>query len=171
MFTIIIPIALIKLNIEINIYIVPLFILLYLFFKFLNNNAHKLYLEKTDKQIENEIEKERKTEKHKIIKTIKYGIILIIVGVVLYILGDLLGENIEVLCKLFNIPEVIIGILLGIVTSLPELITFHESQKHNNKINDQMLGVVEATNNLLTSNIVNLFVIQTIAIILMNLQK
>ena len=52
------------------------------------------------------------------------------------------------------------------LTSLPELITFIEAQRHHKKSEDDMLGVVEATNNLLTSNMMNLFIIQSIAIII-----
>ena len=55
---------------------------------------------------------------------------------------------------------------LGFITSIPELMTFFESQKHYKKEDDDMLGVVEATNNLLTSNILNLFAIQTIGILI-----
>ena len=64
----------------------------------------------------------------------------------------------------FQIPEYILGILLGIVTSLPEFITFLESQKHHSMYNEE--GVIEATNNLLTSNLFNLCIIQSIGIIL-----
>ena len=61
----------------------------------------------------------------------------------------------------------IIGILLGFITSIPELITFFEAQKHYKMQKDnEILGVVEATNNLLTSNILNLFVIQSLGIII-----
>ena len=70
------------------------------------------------------------------------------------------------MCNIFNIPQKIIGILLGFVTSIPELITFFEAQKHHKKNNDAILGVVESTNNLLTSNILNLFVIQSIGIVI-----
>ena len=52
---------------------------------------------------------------------------------------------------------------------MPELITFFESQRHYKKVDDDMLGVVEATNNLLTSNILNLFAIQTIGIIIISI--
>ena len=55
--------------------------------------------------------------------------------------------------------------MLGIITSIPELITFFESQKHYKKRKNVMLGVVEATNNLLISNMLNLFIIQTIGIV------
>ena len=91
---------------------------------------------------------------------------MIITGILLYFVGDKLGNTLENLCKLFNISEAIIGILLGFITSIPELMTFFESQKHYKKEDDDMLGVVEATNNLLTSNILNLFAIQTIGILI-----
>ena len=87
----------------------------------------------------------------------------------MFIVGELLGDTLENLCKLFGVSEVIVGILLGFVTSLPELITFFESQRYYKKVNDDMLGVVEATNNLLTSNILNLFAIQTIGIIIISI--
>ena len=168
-FTILIPIALLKFKIELNLSIVPLFILLYLLFRYLNNNAHKVYLIREDRKIEQEIENERKVEKRSKRKITRYTVILIASGVLLYIVGELLGNTLENLSRLFNVPEVLIGILLGFITSIPELITFFESQKHHNKGQDEMLGVIEATNNLLTSNIVNLFIIQTIGIIIINI--
>lgn len=169
--TILIPIILLKFNIELNLFIVPAFIILYAFFRFLNSNVHKLYLQKEDKQIELEIEKEKKWEKGNKRKITKYSIILIITGIFLFVIGELLGNTLEQLCRLFNISEVLIGILLGFITSLPELITFLESQKHHKKNEDNMLGVVEATNNLLTSNILNLFAIQSIGIIIASMVK
>lgn len=65
----------------------------------------------------------------------------------------------------FDIPQFVIGIALGFITSLPELITFFESQRHHKK-EDSDLGVVEATNNLLTSNVLNLFFIQSVGILI-----
>ena len=169
--TIIIPIILLQFDIELNIFIVPAFIILYVFFRFLNNNAHKLYLSKEDKNLEIEIENEKKWEKGNKKKTIKYCIILVITGILLFFIGELLGNTLENMCNLFNISEVIVGILLGFMTSIPELITFFESQRHHKKVEDTMLGVVEATNNLLTSNILNLFVIQTIGILIIAIIK
>ncbi len=167
--TIIIPILLLKFDIELNLFIVPAFIILYLLFRFLNNNVHKLYLQKEDMEIEKEIEKESRWEKGNKRKTLKYCMILIVTGILLFIIGELLGDTLEQLCNMFNVSEMVIGILLGFITSLPELITFIESQRHHRNINDDMLGVVEATNNLLTSNILNLFAIQTIGILIVNL--
>ncbi len=169
-FTIIIPILLLIFDIEVNITIIPLFITLYVFFKYLNHNAHKLYLKNEDKIIEYEMDAEIKKEKNNNKKkATKYIFILIATGILLFIVGELLGNTLDNLCKLFNISQTIIGILLGFITSIPELITFFESQKHHNKRENEMLGVVEATNNLLTSNILNLFVIQAIGVLIINI--
>ena len=165
--TIIIPIFFIICNIEINLLTVPIFVILYVLFMFLNNNVHKLYLVKQDKEIEKEVEEEKRWEKGK--KKTKYIIYLVITGIVLFIIGELLGTTLENLCNLFGVSENIVGILLGFITSLPELITFFEAQKHHKEIDDDMLGVVEATNNLLTSNMLNLFLIQSIGILIINM--
>ena len=165
--TIAIPVILLMLKIEVNVSIVPIFIILYLLFRFLNGNAHKLYLKKEDKILEEEIEKEEKWERNNKKKTMKYIFYLLVTGILLFIIGDALGNTLENLCNRFNIPESIIGILLGFITSIPELITFFESQKHyKSKKTDDILGVVEATNNLLTSNMLNLFAIQSIGILI-----
>ncbi len=165
--TIIIPIILIYLKIEVNISIVPMFIILYLLFKFLNNNVHKLYLQKEDEILEKQINEEGKWERNNKNKIIKYVTYLLFTGVLLFIVGEALGNTLENLCNQFGISQAIIGILLGFITSIPELITFFESQKHYKKQKyDEILGVVEATNNLLTSNILNLFAIQSIGIII-----
>lgn len=165
-FTILIPIVLLKMNIELNIMIVPIFVILYILFRVINDNVHKMYLKNEDEKIEHEIEVEEEKESKNRFQTIKYIIYLVITGFLLYFVGDKLGNTLETLCKLFNISEAIIGILLGFITSIPELMTFFESQKHYKKEDDDMLGVIEATNNLLTSNILNLFAIQTIGILI-----
>lgn len=164
--TILIPILMLMLNIEFSISIVPIFILLFLLFYFINHNAHKLYLKKQNDQIEEKIEKEKKWVKGKIKLTIKYSFYLIITSVSLYIIGNALSTSLENLANYFNIPELLLGIALGVITSIPELITFFEAQKHHNKNENEELGVVEATNNLLTSNVLNLFIIQTIGILI-----
>lgn len=165
-FTIAIPIVFLKLDIELKLAVVPLFIILYSLFIVLNNHVHKLYLKNEDEELEEEIEGERKEEKKKPKKVLLYVSILIITGILLFFIGELLGDTLENLCNIFGVSEVIVGILLGFVTSLPELITFFESQRHYKKVEDDMLGVVEATNNLLTSNILNLFAIQTVGILI-----
>ncbi len=165
--TIFIPIILIMTNIELDLKVVLIFIISYLGFRLSNNYIHKLYLEKEDTKIkEIEEENENKIEKNNK-KILIYIVGLIGAGILLFIIGNLLGDNLEKLCNLFSIPEWIIGILLGAITSIPEFITFFESQRHYNKHSEnQLLGVVEATNNLLTSNILNLFVIQSLGILI-----
>ena len=164
--TIAIPITLMWLNIDINLNIVPIFILLYALFVYINNNAHKLYLENEDKELEKQIQEEEKTEIGNTRKTVLYIGILIVTGILLFVVGDLLGETLENLANIFHISQTIIGILLGFTTSIPELITFFEAQKHYKQQDDNILGVVEATNNLLTSNILNLFIIQVIGVLI-----
>lgn len=166
-FTIAIPVIFLKLDIELKLAVVPLFIILYILFRFLNNHVHKLYLKNEDEKLEKEIEEEEKWQKNNKKKTVKYIFYLLCSGVLLFVVGELLGNTLENLCNQFNISQTIIGILLGFITSIPELITFFEAQKHYKKnTEDAILGVVEATNNLFTSNILNLFVIQSIGIII-----
>lgn len=165
-FTIAIPIAFLKLNIELKLAVVPLFVILYILFRVLNNHVHKLYLKNEDAELAEEIEEEREEQKKNPKKVLIYAVVLIATGILLFVIGELLGNTLENLCNLFGVSEVIVGILLGFVTSLPELITFFEAQRHYKKVNDDMLGVVEATNNLLTSNILNLFAIQTVGILI-----
>lgn len=164
--TILIPIGLLLLDIQINVAILPLLIILFMLFLFINHNTHKLYLEKEEKILEEEILEEEKWKKGKKNLTVKYIIYLLATSILLFVVGNLLSESLEKLCVIFKIKESIMGILLGVITSIPELITFFESQKHyiNNK--NEKLGVVEATNNLLTSNLLNLFVIQSIGIVI-----
>lgn len=166
--TILIPIALLVFHIEIGLSIIPIFLILFVFFYFLDNHAHKLYYSKNTHQ-EERIEKERKWIKGKKEVTIRYSLYLLFISISLYFIGNLLSNTLENLCKQFHIAEFVIGILLGFITSIPELITFFESQKHHQKKNNEAEGVVEATNNLLTSNLFNLFIIQSIGILVFTL--
>lgn len=166
--TILIPIFMLVSNIELNISFAPIFILLFILFYYINSNAHKLYLRKQDEDIYKKIEKEKKWVKGKASLITKYSIYLLITSVALYLIGDRLSIVLENMAEIFNIPEFIIGIALGFITSIPELMTFFESQKHY-KAAEEQEGVIEATNNLLTSNVLNLFIIQTIGIIIINL--
>lgn len=163
--TILIPIALLVTKIEYNISIVPMFILLFFLFYFINNHAHKLYLKSNIKQ-EAKIEEEAKWIRGKKKEIIKYSVFLLLIAILLYVVGNMLSTTLENLCIRFGISQFVIGILLGFITSIPELITFFESQKHHKKQEKAKEGVVEATNNLLTSNILNLFAIQSIAILI-----
>lgn len=163
--TIIIPIILIITDVEVGIGLVPVFMLLFFLFYYININAHKVHLQKEEKEADNIIEEEKKFVKGKKKLIMNYSIYLLFTGIALFIVGNLLSGVLERLCIEFGIPEYMVGIALGFITSLPELITFFESQRHYKKQKDVKLGVVEATNNLLTSNILNLFVIQSFGII------
>lgn len=161
--TIIIPLILLFLRVNLDIVFVPVFLFLYIIFTKISNNTHKKYLETENRKIFELELKEEKYEKKQNKKTFIYVSFLVISGILLYFIGSKLGESLENLASIFNISQWILGILLGVITSIPELITFFEAQKH---YNDVMLGVVEATNNLLTSNILNLFLIQVVGIVL-----
>lgn len=164
--TILIPILIIAMKIELKSVVVPAFVILYIGFKKVNNNVHKLYLKEVDKEIEKEIEEDENSQKNSSRTAVKNVLILICAAIALFIIGELLGNTLESLSGKFNVPEFVLGIVLGFVTSLPELITFIESQKHHKNLENDMVGVVEATNNLLTSNVLNLFIIQSIGIVI-----
>ena len=161
--TIIIPLLIVILKIDINILSIPIFLILYILFIVINNKSHKKYLKKENIELEkNDKEKNNKNGKRITI----YIIIILIVGLLLYIIGEMLGKVLENLSNVFNISQMIIGILLGFITSIPELITFFESQKHHKNKENDILGVIEATNNLLSSNTLNLFIIQSIGVLI-----
>lgn len=164
--TILIPIGILITDFEINIFVSFLLIGMFGLFYYINNNTHKLYLRKEQQQESKKIEEEAKWLRGKKNIIIKYTIYLIFTGILLFIIGNLLSGTLQNLCISFNISQVIVGISLGFITSIPELITFFESQKHHSSKENERLGVIEATNNLLTSNILNLFIIQAVGIIL-----
>ena len=188
--TILLPLMFSVVKSEFQLAMVPLLIILYLGCKKINNNAHALYLdeEKSEYEVgsekskdirENSVESKKGREKvmfaenvkrkanlNKRLKLLRDIIILLVTGILLFIIGNLLGDTLDTLCRRFNVPEIVIGIVLGFVTSIPELITFFEAQRHHKSLNNDMIGVVEATNNLLMSNMMNLFIIQSIGIIL-----
>lgn len=167
--SIIIPILMIVFNVTSNIRIVPLFMVLLIYFYYINIQAHKKYLDKEDEELKERINKDNIIKKRKIKKIFKYTVYLILVGVALYIVGDLLSTVLTNLCNIFGVPEMLLGILLGTITSIPELITFFEAQKYYVLDRNADLGVIEATNNLLTSNMINIFVIQAIGILIYTL--
>lgn len=164
LFTILIPVFMKFFNINLTITIVPIFILLFIIVIFINKNIHKLYLKKEDKLIYELNKKENKMNKKSFFSIIKYFIYLILIGFLLYFIGDKLSDVLSNLASHFHISELILGILLGFITSLPELITFIESQKHYK--GESELGVLETTSNLLSSNILNLFIIQSLGILI-----
>lgn len=163
--TIIIPLVILKINVEMNLSIIPLFILLFILFYTINKSSHNMYL-KSFSQDEVEVGLKKKSQL-KIV--VKYTIYLLLTSIALFIFGNLLSQVLDNLSNIFNISQVVIGITLGIVTSIPEFITFFEAQRFNNSNKKQMQGVIETTNNLLISNLINLCVIQSVGIFILNI--
>ena len=142
---------------------------MYVIFYWISKRIHERYLNDVENQFEEinfeENEEEKENDKSK--QSFIYVGYILIAGILLYFIGDALGNVLESLSESFGIAEWILGILLGVITSIPELVTFFESQKHYKKEEDKnLLGVIEATNNLLTSNMLNLFIIQAIGIVI-----
>ncbi len=164
--TIIIPIAMVIANIKAELKIVPIFILLFVMLYYLKTNAYKVYKINALSEIEErKIKEEKKWVKNKKEKEVLTWTQLIGTAILLYIIGNLLGNTLDILSGRFNIPQAIIGIILGFITSIPELITFVEAQRNHERRNDEQ-GVIEATSNLFTSNMLNLFVIESIGIVI-----
>lgn len=174
--TIIIPAFMVVANIKVNMLTVIFFVILLCLFYYINLNVHKLYLRKQDEQINKE-ENSKYTQEELIKKGSKRGLQIIInivyiifIAIALYLIGNLLSDSLTNLSITFKLPDFVLGIALGFITSIPELITFTEAQRKPYKqVAGAELGVVEATNNLLTSNLLNLFAIQSIGIIIYNL--
>ena len=169
--TIVLPILVVGMGVEVDLKMVPILLLLYIGFERIDRNVHKLYLKDAEDEVdvknEKDADKEGQERKQVNKKAVAKNIcILIITAVLLFFVGELLGNTLENLCRKFNVPELMIGIILGFATSIPELITFFEAQKHHSKGQNSIHGVVEATNNLLTSNMMNLFIIQSIGILI-----
>ena len=77
---------------------------------------------------------------------------VIFITIALYLIENLLSDSLTNLSITFRLRDLVQGIALG-------FITFTEAQRKLDKqVAEAELGVVEATNNLLTSNILNLFV-------------
>ena len=168
--TIIFPIILLKLENTLNIVIVFIFVSMYIIFYWISKKIHERYLHDEDTRMAQEefdrIKNETESiEKGKNRRSCIYVGYILMAGILLYFIGNALGIVLENLAGIFGIAEWVLGVLLGLITSIPELVTFFEAQKHYKKEEDKKLfGVIEATNNLLTSNMLNLFIIQAIGI-------
>lgn len=161
--TIVFPIVLLGLENPFHIGIVLILLMMYIIFNKISKIVHEKYLRNEEKEIK-EIENET-IEKYANKQSFIYVGFILIASILLYFIGEALGNVLENLSESFEIAEYVLGILLGFITSVPELVTFFEAQKHYKNENDKkLLGVIEATNNLLTSNMLNIFIIQSIGI-------
>ena len=175
--TTIVPCILYYFGIHEDMMTISILINIYLVFLLFNKNDR--YFEDEDDEIE-KIEKQIKVEEKKLnLKTRKLNkerkhkvaIImfnLVIALVILYILSYVIFITLNNLAKEHNFSSPLLGILMGIFVSIPELITFISSYKRHSRVknykNDH--GAIEVVNNLVTSNIANLCIVHSIAIIL-----
>lgn len=139
-----------------NIYIVIFLMISYLIYNSFNKEIHK-------KLINIDFSLLKKHSKN-ILKIILYIILIILTGGLLFIVGYYLENVLTTLSYSFEIPSIILGFILGISTSIPEFITFFSSQKVH--LFNRYKGVEEATSNLLSSNMFNLCIVESIAIII-----
>ncbi len=160
--TILLPMLMLKQRKALSLTIVPLFLGMFIFFIIANNQITHYYVKNDDKKNNNNKKKKYNSTKE-LSQIVKQIIILLSASIILFFLGELLGNTLEKLCNHFKIKQEYIGILLGFITSIPELISFFEAQRFHKKEESDILGVVEATNSLLISNMINLFIIQTIS--------
>ncbi len=172
--SIIVPVILIIMNIESSVISIPILLSVYVIYIVGSKNANYFAVEKEDLEIEEESTKigtkylERKKinidRKKKVIKSV---VLLAMSLIMLFILGSYLGNILERLGKDLKVPGFILGIIMGFVTSIPELVTFVTSYRRHRhyKHVDFDIGAVEVINNMTTSNISNLALIQSIAII------
>ena len=138
---------------------------MYFIFYWISKKIHERYLNYEDIKIEEREKEQEVKERYNNKQSFIYVGYILIAGILLYFVGDALGSVLENLSEFFGVAEWILGVLLGMLTSIPELVTFFEAQKYYKKEkHKELLGVIEATNNLLTSNMLNLFVIQAIGI-------
>ena len=98
----------------------------------------------------------------KVFLVLNGGLILVaLVG--LYFLGTALGSTVYELGTTFGVPELVLGVVIGVVTSLPELTTFFSSYLwHRNNGSDR--ANEEVVHNMLASNASNLLLIQTLGL-------
>lgn len=81
----------------------------------------------------------------------------------LYFLGTALGDTVYELGTTFGVPEIILGVVIGVVTSLPEWTTFFSSYAWHRRTGTNRANE-EVMHNLLASNVSNLLLVQTIGL-------
>lgn len=78
----------------------------------------------------------------------------------LYVLGSMLGSVVFDLGTTFGVPELVLGVVIGVVTSLPEFTTFFSAYAWHRRAKTGRANE-EVVHNLLASNVSNLLLIQT----------
>lgn len=101
---------------------------------------------------------------HKL-QRISLAVFMLAAGVgVIFVSGDLFSLSSQILIADYGAPELLIGIITGIATSLPELTTFYSSAKSNKE--NPTGAQKEIGHNLLASNAGNIYVGYNLALIL-----
>lgn len=160
--SILIPVLLLLFNLYSNIWMALIFVVMYGYYVV---NASKFNLEpEEDLFIQFSF---KNHSKNKQIQIFAYEAIIVIGVIVLYFLGDGLGEVVYLLGTYYMVPEIVIGVVVAIITSMPEMTAFIESYINNRGLLKSH-GVDEVVNNVLSSNVANLLLIQTIGIVIFN---
>lgn len=174
--SVLLPAIFIEFGVADKLYVIPILAIFYIIF-FIMTKKRDYYKEEEEELEEekNKILKIEKKEKVKIRKLSKvrkqrlsvFWILLFLSFIILYVLGNLLSATLEILGNTFNVNQIILGIVIGLSTSLPEFLSFMSSYKRHKrcKILNKDKGAMEVVSNLVTSNISNLCIIQTFAII------
>ena len=174
MITIVVPPVLIMADLATTPYAIPALIAIYGIYLYGSKYVDYFAIEEEEIEIEEKLHKKEfeseKASKREINdkNRVALAVTMIFISIILlYILGENLGKVLETLGKEMGVSEMILGLIMGITTSIPELVAYISSyRRHKNYRKPETdKGAVEVVNNLATSNISNLTIIQTIAIL------
>lgn len=172
--TLIVPLVLVITNLATTVYAVPALLIIYgvylygaKYVEYFASEETELELEEKSHKLGMKISKKRKIKVDEKRKVAQCVVMLMLSIVALYFLGEALGNELEKLGKELGVSEMLLGMIMGIITSIPELLTFLTSYRRHRRYHhpEEDRGAVEVINNLATSNISNLAIIQTVAII------
>lgn len=166
--TILLPIAILVIGVQTHWSLIPLLGLLFFVYLFVDKSFNSVNVNDKDNTKKNKLLEKSKDKNPKDFKKITFYFGMLVLSIlILYILGNRLGNVLETLGANFGIPELLLGILMGVITSLPELTSFFCSFSYYKEDNEEAgdKATLEALNNLTSSNASNLFLIQTIALL------
>jgi Ca2+/Na+ antiporter len=146
-----------------NIVIAPAFLLLYVLY--LMAIRHITSDSPTPLQYHEVMHRERPHRFSRRSRLIGNGVVILAALVALYLLGDALGNVIVDLGATYGVPAIVIGTIVGVVTSLPELTTFFASYSAHRETRVNR-GSEEVMHNLLASNAANLLIVQNLGLVL-----
>jgi Ca2+/H+ antiporter len=142
--------------------ILPIYLVLYLIYLIIIKRQSKKDTLKTKSYLRKLNFLENKFGKRCIII---YSLIIIFGTLLIYIFGEKLGSIVYELGESYKVPQIVLGVIIGFITSLPELIMFIETYI-NNKGKYEMVGAEEVLNDVVASNTTNLLLVQSIGMII-----